>query len=290
MISTAFMNSCKEQRQFGYPEKQAVGDTIGQLMAKMLFYAEKANTDSTFQWLSDESTSLFMSGGMVYSKSELISMFRNIYNNLKGQNIEELKHQVMVFSPDAAAWIAVLKGNYVTLDDKMHGEFLVETWIWQREPSGWKVVHYHESYLNMPDEAQKVQVEQALTELAKNIGGKTLIPSEMPAILTEFLKKNPVIYGSTLAFVPTEVEGKKHEAAPYIYRSGNEFKQVELPKNYDYTVSEWYAEPVKTKAPCWSNPYYDDGGGGVVMTTYSIPLYDKNNNLIGILTSDLEIK
>ena len=290
MLGTALMISCEESRPFGEPEKQAVSDTISRLMGEIAFYAERASTDSTFQWLSDDPASVFMSGGMAYSKPELISMFRDVYSDLKEQHLETLSRQVLVFSPDAAAFIAVLKGSNVTLNDEKIDMFLLETWIWQREPSGWKVVHYHESYPNMPDQDQKIRVEQALTELALSVGGRTFTPAEMPSILTDYLKKNSQIYGATLAFAPTEIEGAKHEAAPYIYRSGNEFKQTELPEHYDYTLSEWYAEPVKTKAPYWSNPYYDAGGGGVVMVTYSIPLYDQNNNLIGVLTSDLEIK
>ena len=118
----------------------------------------------------------------------------------------------------------------------------------------------------------------------------SLKPEEMKPILTAFLVKFPLVYGTTLAFAPFEAEGKTHKSAPYFYRSGKEFKEVQLPESYDYTVSEWYAVPVKTKSPCWSKPYYDAGGGGIVMTTYSIPVYNKENKLTGVLTSDLELK
>jgi len=40
----------------------------------------------------------------------------------------------------------------------------------------------------------------------------------------------------------------------------------------------------------WSRPYFDVGGAGedVLLTTYSIPLFDKtDSSLIGVLTSDL---
>lgn len=290
ILGTTIMISCEKSRPFGEPEKQAVRDTIGKLMQNITAYAEMANTDSTFRWLSDDAASVFFSGGLAYSKPELINRFRDAYLNLKEQHFELLSDQVLVFSPEAAAFIAVQKGSNVNLNNERTEEFLLETWLWQREPSGWKVVHYHESYPHMPDQDQKTQVEQALAELAKNISEKTLTPAEMPSILTDYLTKNTFIYGATLAFAPGEKEGTKHEAAPYIYRSGNEFRQTELPEHYDYTLSEWYSEPVKIKAPFWSNPYYDAGGGGVVMVTYSIPLYDQKSNLIGVLTSDLELK
>jgi hypothetical protein len=290
MIGAVILSSCNENRPFGDSEKQAVRDTINQLMGKVMEYAGKANADSTFQWLSDDSSSIFVSGRLAYPKSGLISMFRSVFSDLKQQKIDQIRSQVLVFSPSSAAWIAVANDNYELKNQKKGSQYLVETWIWQRETAGWKVVHYHESVLRLPDESVKTEVEKGLAGLADQLRGKSLTPDEMPAILTGFLKKNPVVYGSTLAFAPKEADGKRHVAAPYIYRAGSEFKQVELPESYDYTVSEWYMVPVKTKTASWSNPYFDAGGGGVLMVTYSIPVFENENNLTGVLTCDLELK
>jgi sigma-B regulation protein RsbU (phosphoserine phosphatase) len=93
-----------------------------------------------------------------------------------------------------------------------------------------------------------------------------------------------------MAFPPVEQEGKKVLASPYVYRKGEGFIEVNLESAYDYTVDSWYAEPVKQGRPCWTDPYYDDGGGGVVMVSYSVPIYDKENKLIGVITSDLEVE
>jgi hypothetical protein len=290
MIGTVTLACCNENRPFGDIEKQAVRDTINQLMGKVMEFAGKANADSTFQWLSDDSSSIFVSGRLAYPKSELISMFRSVFNDLKNQKIDILRSQVLVFSPSSAAWIAVANDSYELKSEKKGSQYLVETWIWQRETAGWKVVHYHESVLRLPDESVKTEVEKSLSELADKIHGISLTPAEMPVILTAFLKKNPVIYGSTLAFAPKEAESNRHVGSPYIYRTGSEFRQVELPESFDYTVSEWYAVPAKTKTASWSNPYFDAGGGGVLMVTYSIPVFDNGNNLTGVLTCDLALK
>jgi sigma-B regulation protein RsbU (phosphoserine phosphatase) len=140
----------------------------------------------------------------------------------------------------------------------------------------------------LPGAEKRSLVENALGKLASELTGRKLQAADMPEILTNYLKKFPYIYGATLAFAPNEEGGQKHIAAPYVYHSGGEFRQVDLPDAYDYTKSEWFAEPVKGKAPYWCNPYYDEGGGGIVMVTYSIPLYDNSGNLVGVLTSDLE--
>lgn len=290
MLGSVSLTGCKKNTGFGEKEKLAIADTINQMMDQVTRAAESADADSTFQWLSDDTSAVFMTGGMAFSFRELTSLFRHKYGKMKSQQMDMLSARTLVFSPDAAAWIGIIKEKSITKEDDVNEMFLVETWLWQRESSGWKVVHYHESWMVLPDACKKATVQYALEDLAKEIRGKTLKPADMPPVLTKFLKENPLIYGATLAFAPSETDGQKHWAAPYVYRSGSEFKEVNLPESYDYTISEWYAVPVDQKKPVWSNPYYDDGGGGVVMVTYSIPLYDQQNNLIGVLTSDVELK
>ncbi|MEI6575995.1 MAG: DUF4440 domain-containing protein [Bacteroidota bacterium] len=290
LITTLSISSCKQSPPFGDAGKQAVRDTINLLMKKVTAYAETANVDSTFTMFSDDSNAMFMSQGSTYNKAELLARYKVIYQDIKSQKIDVLKQEVMVFSPESAAWIAYAKGDYVTKSGQTVEQYLAETWIWQRHGKTWKIVSNQESWLALPGETEKTNVTKALADLAKLIVEKSPKPDDMPALLKEFLKKNTFIYGSTLAFIPTEVNGKKLYAAPYIYRAGNEFKEVRLPDAYDYTGEEWYKGPVQTKAPYWCKPYFDAGGGNVVMITYSIPVYDKGNKMLGVLTSDLELK
>jgi ketosteroid isomerase-like protein len=290
LFGGATLNSCKETRPFGDAEMRAVSDTINQLMGEITGFAEMTNADSTFRWLSDDTASRFFSGGIAHPKSALVSRFSAMYQNMKSQEIKPITSRIIVFSPVSAAWIAIANGNYTGKDGRSTDQFLTETWIWQREPAGWKVVHYHESWLTLPDASVRLAVEKELTELAAGIGSKTVSPADVPAILTAFLKKNPVVYGATLAFAPKETDGKVHRSAPYVYRSGKEFRQVNLPDSFNYTVAEWYSTPVSNRAPAWSKPYFDAEGGEVAMITYSIPVYDRENNLTGVLTSDLEIR
>ncbi|MEI7500784.1 MAG: nuclear transport factor 2 family protein [Bacteroidota bacterium] len=284
------LTGCKNSREFGDKEKLAVTDTINQLMDQVMKYSAMANADSALQWISDDSAAVFTSGGLAFSAREILSLFKNTYSTIKSQEFEMVSSRVIVISPDAAVWIGTVKDKSITKEDEVIDQFLQETWVWRREVSGWRVAHYHESILSLPDACKRATVENALGNLAKEINGKVFKPADMPAILTEFLKQNALIYGSAYAFAPAEEKGTKQMSAPYVYRQGNEFKSVDLPASYDYTLTDWYAIPVANKKPSWSNPYYDDGGGGVAMVTYSIPVYDKQNNLLGVLTSDLEIK
>jgi ketosteroid isomerase-like protein len=290
VVGAVWLAGCKNTGELREQEKLAISDTINILMDQVMHFAENASADSTFQWLSDDSAAVFMTGGMAFSAQEITTLFRNAYGIIKSQQMDPLSTRTLVFSPEAAAWIGILKEKAISKEDEVTEKYIVETWLWQRENSGWKVVHYHESWMTLPDACKKATVEYALEDLAKDLRGKALKPADMPPILTKFLTENPLIYGATLVLAPSANDGKRQPAGPYVFRSGNEFKQVYLPEEFDYTLSEWYAVPVDQKKPAWSNPYFDDGGGGVVMVTYSIPMYDEQGNLTGVLTSDLDLK
>jgi hypothetical protein len=291
LMGGAFMNSCKNpETGISEKEKAAITDTINKMMAEVNRYAGQANVDSTFKFLSSDSTAIYISGGMHFSYECLKSAFKHLYSQIKSQEYSIVFSEIKVPARDAAIWIAGLKGGYKTLDGKTVEQFLCETWIFERKPEGWKVVHYHESILNYPSQEQKELVESAVGKLAVELSAKSLKPGDMKPVLTAFLKKNPLVYGTTLAFAPIGEDGHKHVASSYYYRSGNEIMAADLPSANDYNGREWYSKPVSLKKPYWCDPYYDDGGGEVVMITYSVPVYDKENKLTGVLTGDMRLQ
>lgn len=291
MLLLGSMAGCKVSKQELTAEQtKAVTDTVNLLMDRVTQYADKLNIDSSFQWLSQDSAAIFMTGGLPYSHKEFLSQVKSMWGPVKRQDFNFVHSQVKVLSADAAIWIAYGKTKVVSLADEVTELFLCETFVWQRSSEGWKIIHFHESILSLPSSTERALVEAALGKLAKELESKEPKPADIPVILTNYLKKYPVIYGATLAFAPAVAEGKNQLAAPYVCRNGNGYRQVDLLSSYDYTLSEWYSVPVTGKVPCWSNPYFDDGGGGVVMVTYSIPLCRKDGSLIGVLTSDLELK
>ena len=72
-------------------------------------------------------------------------------------------------------------------------------------------------------------------------------------------------------------------------RDENEFKKKDIAKAFMYANAVWYDVPVKQGKPAWSAPYFDIGKAGedILLTSYSVPVFDKNDKLIGVLISDL---
>lgn len=109
-------------------------------------------------------------------------------------------------------------------------------------------------------------------------------------LLQGYLNQNKAVYGSAFALVPV-IKGKDTlRSSPYIYRSADGYIKKLLEKSYDYTKDAWYNQPLSQKKGCWSEPYFDEGGGEVQMITYSVPIFKTDTVLLGVFTADLQIK
>lgn len=52
---------------------------------------------------------------------------------------------------------------------------------------------------------------------------------------------------------------------------------------------DWYQIPKLLRRSYWCEPYYDEGGGEHIMTTFSRPLFDKRDNMYGVVTADVSL-
>ena len=110
---------------------------------------------------------------------------------------------------------------------------------------------------------------------------------ELYDYLRSVVARNRFIYGSCIAFEPFSYDARQKYFAPDYYWKGNapEFVQLGNP-DYDYFKWEWYAAPKEGGRARWSEPYYDEGGGETVMTTYSVPFF-RDGTFWGIATIDI---
>ena len=117
-------------------------------------------------------------------------------------------------------------------------------------------------------------------------------PDDMYNVTERMLQNNDFIYGASVAFEPDYFRSEGHHFSPYSYRGDDDSirsKQVGG-KAYDYHYMDWYQIPKLLDRPYWSEPYYDDGGGEKMMTTYSRPLYDGEGRLYAMLIADLSLE
>ena len=132
-------------------------------------------------------------------------------------------------------------------------------------------------------------IEQSVWALERDINN----PDSLYHIIGSVVKNNPLIVGSGIAFVPDYYKEKGKYFMPYASfkdeRNSEITYQVLGNQNYDYPCMDWYLIPQLLKQPYWSEPYYDDGGGNLIMSTYAKPLFDSHGDLFAVFTANISL-
>ncbi|MBN1105031.1 MAG: SpoIIE family protein phosphatase [Deltaproteobacteria bacterium] len=113
---------------------------------------------------------------------------------------------------------------------------------------------------------------------------------ELIRLIQAVVEKNPDIYGATIAFEPYAYSPNIRAFAPYFYRKEGTVNFVYIP--YEYFDWDWYQIPKELKAPSWTEPYFDEGAGSIMMATFSVPFYRRVEGeriLAGIVTADVSL-
>ncbi len=116
----------------------------------------------------------------------------------------------------------------------------------------------------------------------------------IPEIIHAALSSNPEIFGTAVAFEPYAFHPQKRYYAPYGYREPDQsIKTVFLGSDdYHYFSWDWYGLPKELNHAVWSEPYFDEGGGKIIMATYSVPfnkIAGGQRSLQGIVTADVSL-
>ena len=115
------------------------------------------------------------------------------------------------------------------------------------------------------------------------------VPDSLHVVARRIVQDNPVVVGSTIALVPGYHGHKLF--SPYAYLDGDKISFSSLAtEEYDYPSQEWFTKPLELGAGYWSEPYFDEGGGNILMTTYSLPLTDASGKVAAVVTADISLE
>ena len=135
--------------------------------------------------------------------------------------------------------------------------------------------------------AQVAHDTAAVMEVADKFDEETLY-----ALLRSNVARNPLIYGSAIAFAPHQYNPDQGLFSPYVYRNGDTLEQIDIGSQaYDYTDGqwEWYSKAKLQGEPVWTEPYFDEGAGNILMETYAVPFY-RDGQLQGVATIDIPLE
>jgi sigma-B regulation protein RsbU (phosphoserine phosphatase) len=136
-------------------------------------------------------------------------------------------------------------------------------------------------------------VEKVPGYIAFSLERRVYNREEILKMIENELMTNPEIFGSTVAFEPYAFDSDLLYFAPYFYKDEEKLKFRFLgSRSYRYFSKDWYRIPKELKRPVWSEPYFDEGGGDIIMSTYSVP-FTRNVNgeqkFMGVVTADISL-
>jgi sigma-B regulation protein RsbU (phosphoserine phosphatase) len=139
-----------------------------------------------------------------------------------------------------------------------------------------------------------LSVQKVANNIAYSLEDTSLSRDDILKLNKRVIANNPEIYGMAIAFEPYTQEPEKLYFAPYHFRSGGRiaFTMLGSP-DYRYFYMDWYQLPKELEQPVWTEPYNDQGGGGVVMATYAVPFYrnhDGKKVFAGVVTADISLE
>ena len=128
------------------------------------------------------------------------------------------------------------------------------------------------------------QVETAVKNSLWSVQQELSRPDSLAAITARLVSTNPVISGSTVALTDKNL-------APYSFSAADGTVQTSslATEAYDYKNQEWFLKPLELQGGYWSEPYFDEGGGNMLMTTYSVPVTDKKGRVAAVFTADVSL-
>ena len=128
------------------------------------------------------------------------------------------------------------------------------------------------------------QVETAVRNNVWSVQQQLNRPDSLAAVTARLVRENPIIMGSTVALIDKQL-------APYSFDADGTISTSSLAtEDYDYRHQEWFQKPLELGKGYWSEPYFDEGGGNVIMTTFSVPVADKKGRRAAVFTADVSLE
>ncbi|HXV20180.1 MAG TPA: SpoIIE family protein phosphatase [Desulfuromonadales bacterium] len=137
--------------------------------------------------------------------------------------------------------------------------------------------------------AQKVPLA-----LAEALKGRPFREEKLLNLIEGFVLSSPEVFGSTVAYAPYAFDPKKRYFAPYFMLKEGTLRFKWLGgEEFDYFTMDWYRLPRDRGEPLWTEPYYDIGGGDILMASYSVPVFrtrEGERTFMAVVTADISLE
>ena len=138
------------------------------------------------------------------------------------------------------------------------------------------------------------RAERAAEKLAQAIGDGRIPMESYNQALSDLVQSDELFYGGAIAFAPYAYKPQVELYAPYFAKKNDSLEFMQIEDSYDYTLPQhtWFGAAMNSGSR-WSDPYFDDSLGDILMTTYSAVFYRDGpegvKEAIGVVTIDISI-
>jgi sigma-B regulation protein RsbU (phosphoserine phosphatase) len=116
-------------------------------------------------------------------------------------------------------------------------------------------------------------VEESTLLLSRILQQRDYSNDALQQMLKNIVEHNEDIFGAAIALNPERLPEQRGFAPYYFHRDGILSYADLATGDYNYRQQPWFVEAAADGRPVWVEPYFDEGGGEVLMTTFSVPVY-----------------
>ena len=137
-------------------------------------------------------------------------------------------------------------------------------------------------------------VEVAVNNMQWLIDWAAANPDSIYSTLQLIINNNPIITGCAMAFEPNHFPSKGEWYEPFAGRenglTGKTVHRQIGSADHNYHQATWYREGLTAQGGQWTEPYFDDAGSMMMVSSYIMPIHDKNGKAIGVFCSDVSLE
>lgn len=118
-------------------------------------------------------------------------------------------------------------------------------------------------------------------------------PERMETYCRHLVEDNPYITGCAIAFTPYYYPEREQYFIKYAHKTSSEGNETTIVAesygNEPYTEQKWFTQPMTKGTPCWINPSRKKDNESEAIITFSLPLYERNGKIVGVLAVDVSL-
>ncbi len=135
------------------------------------------------------------------------------------------------------------------------------------------------------------QVAESIVSIIED-SGRTLDRNDFRNLFSQMIVVNEDTLGAGVWYEPYTHNENDQYFGPYVYKDGDSLTYTTEyeTSEYDYPTQDWYRKGVEAGQgeAGWTDPYYDETSG-ITMVTTAMPFYSDNGDLLGVVSSDIDI-